>query len=105
MPVIDLLQPTVFTGVVQKLETPLELQMLSSIPQTPHPFPTLHWDVLQGSRLSARPNVPNAEAHIVPRLGRDQQSASFLYLREKKVFEPTTIRWLREPGKIAATER
>jgi len=47
--------------------------------------------------------VPNSEAHIVPRLGRSQESASFIYLREKKVFEPTTIHWLREPGQLAAT--
>jgi len=103
MPEIDLLQPTVFAGVIQRMEAPVQFNLLNSVPQTAHPFPTLTWDVLQGSRMIAKPNVPNAEAHIVPRLGRDQQSASFVYLREKKVFEPTTIRWLREPGQIART--
>jgi hypothetical protein len=39
----------------------------------------------------------------VPRLGRSQESAAFVYLREKKVFEPTTLHWLRTPGEIAAT--
>ena len=36
------------------------------------------------------------------RLGRQQESAAFVYLREKKVFEPTTLHWLREPGQLAA---
>ena len=102
MPEIPLLQPTVLRGVVEKFTTPENLVMLSSIPRTPYPYPTATWDVLTGSRTVAKPNVPNAEAHIVPRLGRSQQSASFVYLREKKVFEPTTLHWLREPGTLAA---
>jgi len=36
------------------------------------------------------------------RLGRSQESAAFVYLREKKVFEPTTLHWLRTPGQLAA---
>jgi hypothetical protein len=40
--------------------------------------------------MVAKPNVPNSEAHIVPRLGRSQEAASVIYLREKKVFDPTT---------------
>lgn len=75
--------------------------MLGRLNQTPHPYPYATWDVVKGSRMVARPNVPNSEAHIVGRLGRSQESASFIYLREKKVFEPTTLRWLREPGEIA----
>jgi hypothetical protein len=51
--------------------------------------------------MVAKPNVPNSEAHIVSRLGRSQESAAFIYLREKKVFEPTTLHWIREPGEIA----
>jgi len=51
--------------------------------------------------MVAKPNVPNSEAHIVPRLGRSQESAAFVYLREKKVFEPTTLHWLRQPGDLA----
>lgn len=70
--------------------------MLSRVPQTPHPFPTVQWEIIRGSRAIARPNVPNSEAHIVPRLGREQASASFVYLREKKVFMPTTLHWLRQ---------
>lgn len=75
--------------------------MLNRTPTTPWPFPNAVWDVLRGSRAIAAPNVPNSEAHIVPRLGRSQESAAFVYLREKKVFEPTTLHWLREPGQLA----
>lgn len=95
MPEISLLQPTVLRGVVEKFTAPEKLTMLNRVPQTPWPFPTVQWEVLRGSRAIARPNVPNSEAHIVPRLGRSTESAAFVYLREKKVFEPTTLHWLR----------
>lgn len=103
MPDISLLEPTVLRGVVEKFTTPESLLMLGRVPQTPWPFPSVTWDVIRGSRMVAKPNVPNSEAHIVPRLGRSQESASFVYLREKKVFEPTTLHWLRTPGELAAT--
>jgi hypothetical protein len=92
---IPLLQPTVLRRVVEQFTTPESLTMLSRIPRTPHPFPTVQWEIIRGSRAVARPNVPNSEAHIVPRLGRSSAAASFVYLREKKVFEPTTLMWLR----------
>ncbi len=103
MPSISLLEPTVLRGVIEKLTAPETLTMLNRIPQTPWPFPSVTWDVIKGSRMVAKPNVPNSEAHIVPRLGRSQASASFVYLREKKVFEPTTLHWLRQPGQLAQT--
>lgn len=93
---ISLLQPLVLRGVVEKFTAPETLEMLNRVPQTPWPFPTASWEVIRGSRAIARPNVPNSEAHIVPRLGRSQESAAFIYLREKKVFEPTTLHWLRQ---------
>lgn len=102
MPDIPLLQPVVLRGVVEKLPAPDTLVLLNRVTQTPHPYPTATWDVVKGSRSMAKPNVPNSEAHIVPRLGRSQASASFLYLREKKVFEPTTLHWIRTPGELAA---
>src|SRR4051794_19881272 len=103
MPDISLLEPVVLRGVVEKFVAPETLVMLSTVPQTPWPFPSVTWDIIQGSRMVAKPNVPNAEAHIVPRLGRGQAAAAFVYVREKKVFEPTTIHWLRTPGTLAAT--
>jgi hypothetical protein len=102
VPDIPLLNPVVLRGVVEKFTSPEALVMLNKIDKTPWPFPVAQWDVVRGSRAVARPNVPNSEAHIVPRLGRSQESAAFVYLREKKVFEPTTIHWLRTPGTLAA---
>lgn len=102
MPEIPLLNPVVLRGVVEKFTSPENLIMLNRIPSTPWPYPSAQWDVIRGSRSVAKPNVPNSEAHIVPRLGRSQESASFIYLREKKVFEPTTLHWIREPGNLAA---
>ncbi len=93
----------VLRGVVEKFVAAETLVMLSRTPQPPWPFPSATWDVIRGSRMVAKPNVPNSEAHIVARLGRSQESAAFVYLREKKVFEPTTLHWLRTPGEIAAT--
>jgi hypothetical protein len=103
MPAISLLEPMVLRGVVEKFTASENLTLLSTVPQTPWPFPSVTWDIIKGSRMIAKPNVPNSEAHIVPRLGRSQAAASFVYLREKKVFEPTTIHWLRTPGQIAQT--
>jgi Phage major capsid protein E len=102
MPDISLLQPMVLRGVVEKFVTPETLTMLARLDQTPWPYPSATWDVIKGSRMIATPNVPNSEAHVVSRLGRQQEAAAFIYLREKKVFQPTTIRWLREPGQIAS---
>lgn len=96
IPEISLLQPTVLQGVIERFTAPEKLTMLSRTPTVDHPFPTVQWEVIRGSRAIARPNVPNSEAHIVPRLGRSQESASFVYLREKKVFQPTTLHWLRQ---------
>jgi len=89
--------------VVEKFTAPESLILLNSVPKSPWPFPSAQWDVITGSRMVAKPNVPNSEAHIVPRLGRSQESAAFVYLREKKVFEPTTLHWLRTPGAVSYT--
>lgn len=98
---ISLLEPQVLRGVVEKLTAPESLTLLNQLPRTPWPYPSAVWDVIKGSRTVAKPNVPNSEAHIVPKLGVSQESAAFVYLREKKVFEPTTIHWIRTPGTIA----
>lgn len=101
MPDISLLQPTIFRGVVERFTAPENLPMLSRIPKTPWPYPTAEWDVLRGSRAVARYNVVNSEAHIIDRLGRSHETASFAHLREKKIFDPTTLQWIRTPGEIA----
>lgn len=102
MPNISLLEPTVLRDVVQKIPPAQDKILLNSVPSTTVPVPFYEWEITRGSRSMARPNVPNAEAHIVPRMGTAKQSASLVYLREKKVFQPTTTMWLRAPGSLTA---
>jgi len=100
VPDISLLEPLVLLGVVEKLPAAQNMILMNSTPKRQVPTQTFSWDIIRGSRMMAKPNVPNSEAHIVGRLGREQASASLLYVREKKVFEPTTLMWLREVGTV-----
>lgn len=102
MPYVSILEPQVLMGVVEKLAAQEQLTLINKFPKRSWPYPTATWDVIKSSRMVAKPNVANSEAHIVPRLGRFTQTASFLYMRDKKVFEPTTLHWIREPGQMAA---
>lgn len=101
MPDIALLRPTVLRGVVQKFTFPPDNFGARMLPRTPYPFPTWEYDVVKGGRNLALPNVPNAEANIVKQQSVGKVSGSFIYVREKKVFEPTTLHWLRTPGTFA----
>ena len=101
MPDISLLEPLVLLGVVEKLPSAQNMILLNGTPKRQSPTQTFTWDIIRGSRMMAKPNVPNSEAHIVGRLGREQATASLLYVREKKVFEPTTLMWLREAGSVS----
>lgn len=100
MPDISLLEPMVLLGVVEKLPLAQNMILMNSTPKRQSPTQTFTWDIIRGSRMMAKPNVPNSEAHIVGRLGREQATASLLYVREKKVFEPTTLMWLRQVGTL-----
>lgn len=104
MPEISLLQPQVLNGVIEKFTAPENYMGLGQVFSRKEPSmdAVARWDVIVGNREMAAPNIPNSEAHIVPHLGIGQQTATFIYLREKKVFKPTTIRWLRSPGQLAA---
>lgn len=99
---ISILQPTVLNGIVEKLEYPdsfLGMSLLGSM--RPNPWPIAEWDVVASNKEVAEPNIPNAEAKIVPQLGVGKRTASMVYLREKKLFKPTTLYWLRTPGQLA----
>lgn len=102
---IPLLEPAVLQEVVQFLVTPENLTLSSMLNRVSTPVRYYTWDLLRGSRTVAKPNVPNSEAHIVPRLGRGQRTAALAYTREKKVFEPTTTMWLRELGSVSNVQR
>ena len=101
MPEISLLKQNLLTGLIEKYVAPPESVGRNLFKETTHPFTEAKWDVIKGSRERSVPTLPNREAKIVAQLGIGQKTASFIYVREKKAFEPTTIRWLREPGEMA----
>jgi hypothetical protein len=99
---ISLLNPTVLNGVIEQLEYPdsfLGMRLIGS--GRPNPWPVAEWDVVASNKEIADPGIPNTEAKIVPQLGVGKRTASMVYLREKKVFKPTTLFWLRTPGQLA----
>jgi hypothetical protein len=106
MPDIPLLNPTVLNGVIERFMAPETLlgrtQLMGSDRVMPTLEATVAYDVITANRTRAVPNVPNSEAHVIKQLGVGQVAASLIYLRDKKVFSPTTIRWLRTPGQLAA---
>jgi hypothetical protein len=106
MPDIPLLQPVVLNGVIEKFMAPESLmgrtQLMGPDRVMPNPDPVVAYDIIQAARERAVPNVPNSEAHIIKQLGVGHIAASMIYLRDKKVFTPTTIRWLRAVGELAA---
>ena len=98
---LSILRPAVLNGIIEEMPAPSELLGLSLMRTEPNPFPTVLYDTVRGSRTIAKPNVPNSEAHIVPQLGSGQVTAGYMYVREKKVFNPTTMYWLRRTGTLA----
>jgi hypothetical protein len=101
MPEISLLKQNLLTGLIEKYVAPPENVGRNMFKKKGHPFTEAKWDVIKGSRERSQPTLPNREAKIVAQLGIGQKTAAFIYVREKKAFEPTTIRWLREPGEMA----
>ncbi len=93
---LSILNPVVLRTLVQEFTTPENLTWLSRVRKTPVNGVIAQWEILRGSRNIAQPNIPNAEANVVDRLGRAHGQASFAYLREKKQFSETTLRWVRD---------
>jgi len=102
---IPLLEPIRLNEVVEFLTTPENLVLSNSLPKLSSPVPFYTWEIIRGSRMVAKPNVPNSEAHIIPRRGRSSQTAALVYTREKKEFEPTTTMWLRQAGTLSDIQR
>jgi len=101
MPDIEILKQTVLTGVIQKFVAPPENIGRGLFSVTSNPETVAEWDVIKGSRQRGAPTLPNREGKLVNPLGVGKRAATFIYYREKKAFEPTTLRWLRTPGELA----
>lgn len=93
---LSILNPVVLRTLVQEFTTPENLTWLNRVRRTPINGTVAQWEILRGSRNIAEPNVPNAEANVVDRLGRAFGQHTFAYLREKKQFSETTLRWIRD---------
>lgn len=102
MPDITLLEPYVLNGVIERFPPSDQMLGLSIVGRAPYPDTVWEYDIISRRRNIARPNTPNSPAFIVDQNGVGKMRGGFLYTREKKVFEPTTIRWLRAPGQINA---
>lgn len=101
MPDLAILRQQVLTGIIQKFVAPPENVGRKLFHVVKNPESVAKWDVIKGSRQRGAPTLPNREGKLVSPLGVGQKSAAFIYYREKKAFEPTTLRWLRTPGEFA----
>jgi hypothetical protein len=101
MPELAILEQTVLTGLIEKYVAPPDHVATNIFERRSHPYTVAEWDVVQGTRYVAHPTMPNREGKVVGQAGVGKKTASFIYVREKKAFEPTTLRWLREPGNLA----
>ena len=102
MPQISLLQPTVLNGFLRERPFPqylLGLQLMGRPLDWPYPY--WKYDIIRGNNKMSKPNVPNSEAHMRGMLGMRQLTGSFIYFRDKKQFQATTLYWLRQPGEVA----
>jgi hypothetical protein len=103
MPDIPLLQPKVLNGFIVDKPFPQQLLGLQIVNRRePYPFPTWAYEIIRGNLLMSKPNVPNSEAHLRGMQGIGSAAGAFIYMRDKKMFEPTTLYWLRMPGSLAA---
>lgn len=95
---LPLLRPVEWLAAVEKINPPGDLVLLNRFPKGRSKYPMIAWDVTRATRMVAKPNVPNAEAHVVPRQGRTAEARSWINTREKMTFEPTTSMLLKEIG-------
>src|SRR3954462_11027723 len=102
MPQISLLQPTILNGFIRERPFPQNLLGLSLMGgPTGYPWPYWSYDIIRGTNRMSKPNVPNSEAQLRAMQGLGHVTGSFLYMRDKKQFTPTTLYWLRQPGELA----
>jgi hypothetical protein len=99
--VLEMFEPYVINGVVRKFQPQPMLKGLSLVPRKPHPYPTFRYDVIIASRNIASITTPGSVGNVVQRQRKGQIAGSFAYTREKKIFDPTTLHWLRTPGEYA----
>lgn len=98
---LSLFEPQILRELVRKFPIKPQHVLLNKVPKTTTPTSYYEWDIIRRSHQMAGFNVPNAEAHINAPEGFERQSASLAYVREKVVWQPTTINWLRQLGTLS----
>lgn len=96
-----MLEPTVLNGVISRMPPADGLLGHQLVGREPWADAYWEYDILSRRRNIARPNTPNSPAIIIDQNGIGKMRGGFIYTREKKVFSPTVIRWLRAPGELA----
>lgn len=107
MPEISILQPRVLNGVITEFEGPENL-VGRTLVGTPvgDPNPTWEYDIIRASRgAQTSYNSPNAEAQVLDQMTIGHMEGQYAYMRDKKVFNATTLRWLRAAGESAVAAR
>lgn len=99
---LAILEPRVLNGVIRDMPPADGLLGHSLLPRVPNPDTYFEYDIISRRRRVARPNTPNSPAQIVDQQGVGKLRGGLVYHREKKVFKPTVVRWLRQPGEMAA---
>jgi hypothetical protein len=95
---LPLLQPVRFAAAVRELTPPQNNYWLNRVPREQTTDQQVAWDTYKGTQKVGKPNVPNSEAHIISVGERSARAASWMYLRTKMGFKPTTTRNLRQIG-------
>ena len=98
---IGLLEPRMLRETVREFEGPESLRgrTLMGAPDG-DPNPTWEYDIQRQSRgAQLIHNTPNSEGQVLDQLTIGHAEGGYAYMRDKKVFNPTTLRWLREAGK------
>ena len=107
MPEIGLLEPRVLNGVINEFDAPEDFlghQLVGTPDRDINP--SWEYDVelpVRGAQTTF--NTPNAEARIVDHTPISHKTGGYAYVRDKKIFSPTTLRWLRAAGENTVNRR
>lgn len=107
MPEIGLLEPRVLNGVINEFDPPEDFMGHTIVGAPVRDInPLWEYDIELPVRGAATTfNTPNAEARLVDHEPIGHMQGGYAYMRDKKLFKPTTLRWLRRAGENAVSRR
>ena len=102
MPELGIWDPRIINGIVEKFNVPQSLLGSTLVQHQNHPYSVWNYDIVYTGRTLAGMNTPGSAGSIVSRTRKGTIAGPFAYMREKKIFDPTTLEWLRAPGEVAS---